>query len=253
MSNFETIVCPNCNSKKFKKISDNLIITCICGTVFNQNKENNKDYITGKEAQLLLDITTRQGLIKIVKEHNITTKPQGAGKPNLYLRDDIIKAKESRRKTSKHKPKKIINKVQKQKEQIQENIDKSLEVKKKVDENKNREDFTPLNGIGTDEFNRVVDELKDKGIYDELDRALILAYAIAYQKYINAVVSSAEYDDISTDGHGNQKVHPHFQIADKCFSHMQKMANMLGIGTRSRIGVDIKQKKEKSIVDILSE
>ena len=66
MDNFTQQICPKCKSEKFKHISDDLIITCICGIVFKDNIE--LKYITGKQAQLILNITTRQGLHKIVKE-----------------------------------------------------------------------------------------------------------------------------------------------------------------------------------------
>lgn len=203
-------------------------------------------YITGKEAQFILEITTRQGLHKIVKENSITTKTQGVGKPNLYLKDDVLKAKEARTKTEKYKPQKIVKKVQKQKKQIEENKEKIKEVQKKqkeVQENKKDKNFTLLDKTGEDEFNRIIDLLTQRGTYKEEDRGLALSYAVNYQKWANAVVSSAEYADIATDDHGNQKIHPYFGIAKQCQDNMIKIANQLGIGARARIGLDIKKKK----------
>ena len=41
-------------------------------------------------------------------------------------------------------------------------------------------------------------------------------------------------------------------VLDKCLSQMTKIANMLGIGIRSRIGLELKEKKKESIFDILN-
>ena len=45
-------------------------------------------------------------------------------------------------------------------------------------------------------------------------------------------------------------INPYFQVSEKCLSHMTKLASILGIGVRSRIGIDIQQKKKESIFDI---
>ena len=86
--NFEIQVCPQCKSKQFDKIKNDTII-CKCGFEFITNKDA---FISGKKAQEILEITTRQGLEKIVKRYDITKVSQGAGKPNLYHKDETVKA-----------------------------------------------------------------------------------------------------------------------------------------------------------------
>jgi len=259
LDNFTKQICPNCKSEKFKKINDDLIIECICGTIFKDNIEIN--YITGKQAQLILNITTRQGLHKIVKEKNITIKSQGAGKANLYLETDIKevakKTNAQRLKTNPKLKKKIETKkklISKKKEVIKKSKEEKPKILKNEDKNTNLDDeeFTPLNKIGQSEFLRVEKLLIKNGTYEDLDRSLLLFYSISYQKYINAVTTSAQNDDMTQDDFGNLKIHPHFLVADKCFTHMSKLAAMLGIGVRNRLNLDIKKGKKKSVFDILN-
>ena len=109
-----------------------------------------------------------------------------------------------------------------------------------------------LNEIGQDEFNRVVELLKENGTYKEQDRALVLTYAVSYQNWVYATIASAKQDNTTTDQFGTLKLHPYFTVAEKCATQMSKNAAMLGIGIRSRIGLDIKEKKKESIFDVLN-
>jgi len=237
-------------------------------------------YLNPHESMQLLQITTRQGLHKIVKNHNITVKSQGAGKPNLYLKTDLERYKKDNAKNiEKKKNPQVIEKAEKIVKDIKEKKVKNkklkVEVKKDLkiisediedynlfdDEDiikpplLDTKDFTMsdlLNEIGQDEFNRVVELLKENGTYKEQDRALVLTYAVSYQNWVFATVASAKQDNTTTDSFGNLKLHPYFMVLDKCLSQMTKIANMLGIGIRSRIGLEIKQEKKESIFDILN-
>lgn len=255
-------------------------------------------YLNPHDAMELLQITTRQGLYKIVTNNSISFKSQGAGKPNLYLKSDIENYKINNAKNIKtYKKKIIIKKVEKKVKDIEAKKNKNIKLKKetkkilKIDKVKSEnftevrgkenikkaiEDFVeekldeeiepkkptaptsdemqnPLNHIGKDEFNRVTDILIANGTYKEQDRALVLAYAISYQKYIYAVSASAMEDDTTSDQFGNLKVHPYFTVADRCLGHMLKASERLGIGVRSRIGLEIKQPKKETIFDMINQ
>jgi len=259
MDNFTIQICPKCKSKKFEKINEDLSIICICGNKFNAKEDK---YITGRLAYLILNITTRQGLNKIVRANNITIKSQGAGKANLYLESDIKEvAKKTNAQRSKTNPKlkkKIEDKkkvISKKKEVIKKDQEQKPDVLKNEPKNTNLDDeeFTPLNKIGQSEFLRVEKLLIKNGTYEEVDRSLLLFYAISYQKYINAVTMSAKNDDTTTDDFGNLKIHPYFLVADKCFTHMSKLATMMGIGVRNRLNLDIEKGKKKSVFDVLNQ
>lgn len=84
-------------------------------------------FISGKEAQLLLGITTRQGLKKIVDKFNVEVK-RGNGTPNLYKKTDIenyIKRKDDPTIAGKKKPRtvhkaKVIKKIVDTKKAVRE-------------------------------------------------------------------------------------------------------------------------------------
>lgn len=216
-------------------------------------------YILPNEAMELLQITTRQGLHKVASNHNITIKSQGAGKPNLYLKQDLERYRSEILKTGKDKYNREVTKkaikIKKEKVERKEKAKKlKEETKKDLAPPTTQADnpTNPLNHIGQDEFNRIVDILTENGTYKEQDRALVLAYAISYQKYIYSTIASGKEDDTFIDQFGSIKLHPYFTISDKCLSQMTKIASILGLGVRSRIGLEIKQEKRETIFDILN-
>lgn len=204
------------------------------------------EYITGKQAQLILNITTRQGLHKVSKEHNIKIKSQGAGKPNLYLKSDVEEvAARTNKKRIKQNPE-LKKKVKKKQEIIETKKQEVATTQAKGMLNNN-----PLNEVGQEVFNELKNELVENETYEEKDVSLLQAYCVSYQKYINAINQSAEHLDTTMDDIGSLKIHPYFQIADKCLSQMIKIANVLGIGAKSRMQLNIKAKKKESVFDIL--
>lgn len=235
-------------------------------------------YILPHEAMELLQITTRQGLHKIVVNHNITVKSQGAGKPNLYLKSDVEKYRSEIISTGKDKYNKHITekaiKIKKEKVKIKEKVKKlKIETKKElkiIDEEPIEDIFkdekittkelsksddieNPLNKVGMAEYERVTELLKEQGTYKEIDRALVLAYAISYQKYIFSTIASGKEDDTFIDAFGNIKKHPYSDVAKDNFKQMVETCKILGIGAKSRIGIEIKEPKKESIFDILNE
>jgi phage terminase small subunit/nucleoid DNA-binding protein len=227
-------------------------------------------YLNPHEAMELLQITTRQGLHKIVTNHNISVKSQGAGKPNLYLKSDLDRYMIDNKKNLKCKNIKVTEKSVKIKKEKVERIKKAKDMKEKVseelsippkqeDELKQKPKFpseeelkNPLNHIGQAEYDRIIDIMTENGTFKEQDRAIVMSYAISFQKYVYAVAASAMEDDTTMDQFGNLKLSPYFTVADKCLSQMIKIASVLGIGIRSRIGIDLKQPKKATIFDVLS-
>ena len=231
-------------------------------------------YLLPNQAMELLQITTRQGLHKVVVNHNITVKSQGAGKPNLYLKSDLERYKKDNAKNiEKKKNPQVIQKAEKvKKEKVERKVKAKklkVEVKKELnliseDENLFDDediikpkllDFSMkdlLNEIGQNEFDRVVELLKENGTYKEQDRALVLTYAVSFQNWVFATVASAKQDNTTTNSFGELKLHPYMVVSDKCLTQMTKIASILGIGIRNRIGIQIEEKKKESIFDILN-
>lgn len=209
-------------------------------------------YLNPHEAMELLQITTRQGLHKVATNHNITIKSQGAGKPNLYLKEDLERYRADILKTGKDKYNKEV--TQKAIKIKKEKVERKVKAEQLKTETKKELSIVdnPLNEIGQDEFNRIVDILTDNGTYQEQDRALALVYAINYQNYIFATLASSREDNTTTDQFGTLKLHPYFQVAKECASQMTKIANLLGLGVRSRIGLEIKKEKQVSVFDMIN-
>lgn len=244
-------------------------------------------YITGKEAMMLLTISTRQRLNQLVREKGIEFKNTGAGLPNVYLKSDIERCIKPKTTSIKIKPsiktptvpkrkKKTKAEVEKEIDTTQVNITEKKERIKKAKELKPKElkieepqpeeynpplkpppknddgTFTPLNPIGQAEFLRVEKELQENGTLVHVDRSILIAYAISYQRFINATTMSAMEDDVNMDAFGKQTMHVQFQIADKALSQMMKLSASMGIGVRNRIGLDIKKEKKESIFDVIN-
>ena len=210
-------------------------------------------YISPNEAMRLLEITTRQGLHKIVTLNNVEFKSQGAGKPNLYLKSDLEKYKKDNAYNIKtNKPKTLLKKVKKIEETIKKNKVSNKKLKEEVRKDLIEKPFTMnelLNPVGQDEFNRVLKILEENGTYEDQDRGLLLVYAVSYQDWIFEKIASSREGNTTTDQFGNEKISPHFIAAKDCAAAMAKNAANLGIGVRSRLGLDIKEKKKKTIFD----
>ena len=216
------------------------------------------EYLSKQQAMELLQISTDRSLQRYVKKFEVRTKTLGVGKPSLYCEDDLVQVFALIKKgKDKHNPKAKVKAIEKKivkEKTIYKNAKLKEETKKDLAPPTTQTDnpTNPLNHIGQDEFNRIVEILTENGTYKEQDRALVLAYAISYQKYIYAVSASAREDDTTSDQFSNLKIHPYFLVADKCLSQMTKIANILGLGVRSRIGLEIKQEKRETIFDILN-
>ncbi len=218
-----------------------------------QMSHHQTDKITAKQSLEILGIKTVRSFLRYKAQYGIQEIVVGAGKAKLYLRSEVEGLKKINNPKSYDKPQTKIRK-----KKIEKTIEKNAKLKEETKKDlappttQTDNPTNPLNHIGQDEFNRIVEILTENGTYKEQDRALALAYAISYQKYIYAVAASAREDDTTSDQFSNLKIHPYFLVADKCLSQMTKIANILGLGVRSRIGLEIKSPKKETLFDILN-
>ncbi|MCP4356241.1 MAG: hypothetical protein GY793_11590, partial [Proteobacteria bacterium] len=159
------------------------------------------DYITKTEALEILNISSYQHLRRLTKKLNIQTKSLGVGKATLYLKSDICGAVVEGKDTQKFAPKKPKEVALEKKVKKQTKATELKQKKKEVEEASS----TPLNNIGQSEYLRVEKELKDLGLYEFKDRAILLAYAVCYQNYMFYTNLSAQLDHTTTDEGGNLK------------------------------------------------
>ena len=230
------------------------------------------DYISGRDAMLLMGITTRQRLNQIVRKHNISFKNTGVGMPNIYLKSDVEayvklntkppKPPKDENRVIKTRRKKVkVEKVVRKKKTKAEATKEITTIKDNlstVEENNKRIkqggflNSDPLNETGREHFNYLREKLIEDGTYNEKDIGILQSYCVSYQKYIHAINASNDELDTTIDSFGNVKISPYFLVADKCLSQMTKLAGILGIGARSRVGLPIKEPKKESVFDILN-
>lgn len=253
-----------------------------------RQQHDNKDLILATEAIQILKVTNVRSLQRYKKKYPITEIEQGNGKPKLYLKSEIeeLSTKINPKKNIVKKAEKIKKDIHDRKvknKKLKVEVKKDLGIKPKKESIKKEiietckevieedfnlfddediikpqldtKDFTMsdlLNEIGQDEFNRVVELLKENGTYKEQDRALVLTYAVSYQNWVYATIASAKQDNTTMDNFGNLKLHPYMVVSDKCLSQMAKIGAILGLGARSRLGLDIAAKKKQTISDIIN-
>lgn len=236
-------------------------------------------YLRPKEAMEFLQITTRQGLHKIVKNHNITVKSQGVGKPNLYLKADLERYKKDNAKNIKAKKNpQVIEKAKenkKKKENRLKEIKKtSIIVKKELDKidkedetNIYKEDFDnihsdldisyeemtkPFNRLGKEKFEETIGLLKEMGLYKDVDLTLVEVYSICFQEVKALEVAYRKSGMLIYDSFGNPRINPIKEDLRKTRKELNDFAKQLGIGAKSRQGLEIKQEKKESMIDILN-
>lgn len=224
-------------------------------------------YILPNQAMELLQITTRQGLHKVVVNHNITVKSQGAGKPNLYLKSDLERYKKDNAKNiEKKKNPQVIEKAEKVKKEKIERKVKSENLKKTIDdkikgniivpkievfEELEKEAFLILNDIGLRKFKKLIEYLKLNGLFKSVDNDVVLYYCSAYEDYFEAKIALKENKGITYDQFGKEIVSPYATLKKEAESKMIEYSKNLGIGSRNRLGLDFKEPKKESMFDIL--
>ena len=209
------------------------------------------DYINKQDAFELLEITSLRTLQRYAKEFNFRTKNSGVGLPTYYHKDDILKYMDSiKEQKSKYSSNRhlVVEKQLKEKKRIEKE-----EVAAKKAEELSKPNVNPLGDIAKDEMARVEQLLKDKGHYDDIDRATLITYAISYERYIYYSTMSHELDSIDYDAQGNKRPSPYHKVMCDYQKQMESSAKALGIyGIRSRVGLkEVEQEVLNPFADLI--
>ena len=216
-------------------------------------KRVQNEYITAREAIKILGVTHKKTLSRYTKQYNIRFIDNGKGYPKTYNLEDIERIANSERRKLKMSYKLVPEKEERKEIVPTQEIHYQPEIKKEEEEKKvGFLDDDPLNETGRKHFEYLRNELIKDGTYQDKDVGLLQSYCISYQKYIHSVNQSNADLDTTIDSFGNVKISPHFLIADKCLIQMSKIAGILGIGAKSRVGLPIKEEKKESVFDILT-
>lgn len=200
----------------------------------------------------LLRVKSRQALYENVKRGNIRVLARRKPQPHLYSKADIEAYVADNKKGTVTWPSATKEDAIEQIKAKLVQVDTQTVTPGELNEALLNKKDNLLNRLGQDEYERVLQLLDENGTYKDQDRALVLLYALSYQNWLAAAIASAEENNIiTTQSSGAIKTHPLFYLAERCAKQMLFVGTMLGIGARSRIGLNIPQPKKESIFDFL--
>jgi P27 family predicted phage terminase small subunit len=203
------------------------------------------EWIYKEKAQELLKIGSYMQLRRYANRYNIETKSLGKGKPTVYKYSDVMRAfteaEDAKRFAPKTATKKRISKEIVEREHEEKKEESKQEIKK---EHSDEKLFSPIGAIGTAEKLRVEELLAELGTIHNVDNSIVLAYAMAYERYMYYSSLAHKIDSVEYDPSGAMKVSPYHTISKDHFKQMESLAKILGIGARSRIGLVIEEEKE---------
>jgi P27 family predicted phage terminase small subunit len=91
-----------------------------------------------------------------------------------------------------------------------------------------------LNADARKEWRRIVPILHKQGVLSDLDRSVLVAYCIAYARFLEANTELARSGLTQTSKNGYVTKHPALLIADKAMEQMGKCITQLGLSPAAR-------------------
>lgn len=109
-----------------------------------------------------------------------------------------------------------------------------------------------VTGEARKEYRRVARLLVDMGVLTEADRAPLVAYAVAYGRWMDAEKVVTEKGTIVTTSNGNLIQNPYLSVANRAMEQMCKLAAEFGMtpSSRSRVSV-VANDREPTLADVL--
>ena len=87
------------------------------------------------------------------------------------------------------------------------------------------------------EWNRILPLLEAMGVLATADRALLVAYCVAWQNFCEAASDVQLSGPTSRTSNGNLVTNPNFSALCKCADQMQRLGREFGLSPASRAGV----------------
>lgn len=113
-----------------------------------------------------------------------------------------------------------------------------------------------LKGEARSEYRRAAKLLVEMRVLTEADRATLLAYSVAYARWVQAeaAMSEVDFEMVASTDKGYQYVSPWFNVANTALKQMKAFAVELGLtpASRSRIKAEPPE-DEKSLAELLFE
>lgn len=108
-----------------------------------------------------------------------------------------------------------------------------------------------LNKSARAEWKRVAQELHNKGVLTQMDRAVLAAYAQAYGRWHEAEEKVNELGFVVKTAMGNLVQNPYLSIANRAMQDMTRIAAEFGMTPASRTRVKAEGEKKKSLAEEL--
>lgn len=84
------------------------------------------------------------------------------------------------------------------------------------------------------EWKRIVPELQRQGLYSTLDRSVLIAYCVAYGRWVEAERELKETGLTQLSPNGYRQKSPALTISDKALAQMRQFIIQLGLSPASR-------------------
>ena len=109
-----------------------------------------------------------------------------------------------------------------------------------------------VTGEARKEFRRIARLLANMGVVVEADRALLIAYAVAYGRWMDAEKIIAEQGVVLKTEKGKLIQNPYLLVSNRAFGQMCKLATEFGLtpASRSRVSVGAPL-QEPTLTDVL--
>lgn len=194
-----------------------------------------KDYISFKEAKIILNVKTKSAMWKIEKSFNFSKRKIGT--KVYYNKDEIYQARSEREKTKTPNPnsnRKVI--IEQRRENAFKNIPEKIPTHTLVDYDdfKIQKDQTEI---------KITETLHKLGIYEECDSLALKRY-IDNEAMIECVISKIGNNLTIYDADGCEIISPLMRVYDSLMRTKANLERTLAIGAGNRKGLSINEQRD---------
>lgn len=100
-----------------------------------------------------------------------------------------------------------------------------------------------LGGVALKEWKRILPILQNRGIVTAGDRALLCAYCVAWEQWVEGQAKTRRYGSVIVKKDGGAFFSPYFGLTNSAAKTLQRLASELGLSpvSRARMGVAAQQ------------
>lgn len=186
---------------------------------------------THKEALIILNCS-KMTLSRYVKNGKLERVKKGT---RTYYDEHQVAALVKEIEDNKNKYRPDVPKKEKQRIELPDEI-------KRVYKNVSSSDC--LSEVGYEYLADATQDIKRLGLYEDVDKQILVLYALSCQNYFKYLKLATEADCITVGESGNIAVHPYFKVMQHHEKQMLAYMDRLGLNPLSRIKFEIKEEEE---------